>query len=99
MKYKIGFNAVTEGKEGINDDTLVKNNAPEVRKSIVEVYFFDRECTYPYYNDSFNLKKGDIVYVEGKFEGVRGRVVKINYNFKKKPEEHTPVLSAPREIL
>ena len=50
-----------------------ENNIME-RKSVVQVYFPDRDRSYSYYNDQFDLQCGDIVFVEGKLEGVRGRV-------------------------
>ena len=34
------------------------------------------------YNDLFDLHPGDLVYVDGKLEGHRGRVTDVNYNFK-----------------
>ncbi len=38
--------------------------------------------TLAYYNDRFDLHCGDLVYVDGKLEGKRGRVVDVNYNFR-----------------
>lgn len=55
---------------------------------MVQVHFPDRNRAYAYYNDAFDLRKGDIVYVEGKLEGLRGRVVDITYNFKIKLSEY-----------
>ena len=62
------------------------------RKSVVDVFFPDRHITYTYYNDKFDLKCGDIVYVEGKLEGLRGRVVKVNYIFKIKLSDYKRVI-------
>ena len=31
--------------------------------SLVRVYFADRGAEYTYYNDAFDLREGDIVYV------------------------------------
>ena len=50
--------------------------------SLVRVYFADRGAEYTYYNDAFDLREGDIVYVEGKLEGVRGQVTGVNRNFR-----------------
>jgi hypothetical protein len=50
-------------------------------KSVVTVEF-DNGKEYPYYNDKFNLKVGDIVFVDGKLAGKAGRVVKVTTKFK-----------------
>ena len=52
------------------------------RKSVVQVYFPDRNYTLAYYNDLFDLDEGDKVYVDGKLAGQLGIVVEVNYNFK-----------------
>ena len=45
------------------------------RKSVVQVTFGDRNGTYSYYNEQFDLHRGDFVYVEGEFEGMIGCVL------------------------
>ena len=93
MSFKIGFTAETENEEKrIIENTPVQKDAPIVKKSVVEVFFPDRHLTCSYYNDMFNLKRGDIVYVEGKLEGLRGRVTQINYNFKIKLSDYKRVI-------
>ena len=93
MSFKIGFTAETENEDKrIIENTPVQKDAPIVKKSVVEVFFPDRHLTCSYYNDMFNLKRGDIVYVEGKLEGLRGRVVEINYNFKIKLSDYKRVI-------
>ena len=74
MAHKIGFikedyeSKETELKrEVVREETIA-------RKSVVQVYLPDRDRSYSYYNDQFDLQCGDIVFVEGKLEGVRGRV-------------------------
>lgn len=94
MGFKIGFTADTENtKQHITPNTteqkLIQNNA---RKSVVDVFFPDRHLTCSYYNDMFNLKRGDIVYVDGKLEGMRGRVVDINYTFKIKLSDYKRII-------
>lgn len=94
MGFKIGFTAETEKKEQhIQQDSMtqksIKNNA---KKSVVDVFFPDRQLTCSYYNDKFDLKCGDIVYVDGKLEGLRGRVMNINYNFKIKLSDYKRVI-------
>lgn len=70
------------------ENTPVQKEVSIIKKSVVEVFFPARHLTCSYYNDIFNLKHGDIVYVEGKLEGLRGRVVDINYNFKIKLSDY-----------
>ena len=93
MSFKIGFTAETENEEKrIIENTPVQKEAPIVKKSVIEVFFPDRHLTCSYYNDMFDLKRGDIVYVEGKLKGLRGRVVDINYNFKIKLSDYKRVI-------
>ena len=95
MSFKIGFTAQTEQDEQrVVEKTSTKNDyLPVAKKSVVDVYFADRHFTCSYYNDMFDLKRGDFVYVEGKLEGLRGRVVDVNYNFKIKLSDYKRVIS------
>ena len=93
---KIGFVAEEEKKSEISDIpnmVLVDGNKNEVKKSVVDVVFPNGNKPLAYYNDKFNLKKGDIVFVEGKYEGVVGKVVDINYTFKIKLDEYKRIVS------
>ena len=63
------------------------------RKSLVQVRFPDRGMTLSYYNDKFDLKPGDFVYVDGKLEGQLGRVVDVNYCFKIKLSDYQRVIA------
>lgn len=93
MAFKIGFTADTEHEEKKNaESTPAQKETPIIKKSVVDIFFPDRHLTCSYYNDMFNLKRGDIVYVEGKLEGMRGRVVEINYNFKIKLSDYKRVI-------
>lgn len=84
MQFKIGFALSEEKKE----ETIAPASAPVVpderlpRRSVVRVHFPQRNMTLAYYNDRFDLHRGDLVYVDGKLEGMRGRVVDVNYNFR-----------------
>lgn len=49
--------------------------------------------TLDYYNDQFDLYRGDMVYVEGKLEGMLGRVTEVNYNFKIKVSDYKRVIA------
>jgi len=93
MSFKIGFTAEAENdNKRIIENTPVQKEAPIFKKSVVEVFFPDRQKAYSYYNDMFDLKRGDVVYVEGKLEGLRGRVTQINYNFKIKLSDYKRVI-------
>ena len=95
MSFKIGFTAQTEqDAQRVVEKTSTKDcYLPVAKKSVVDVYFADRHLTCSYYNDMFDLKRGDFVYVEGKLEGLRGRVVEVNYNFKIKLSDYKRVIS------
>lgn len=93
MSFKIGFHfdraANTESAK-----PPVAVQPPEPVKSVVQVYFPDRNQSYAYYNDTFDLHPGDLVYVEGKLEGLRGRVTEVSRTFKIKPSAYKRVIAA-----
>lgn len=74
-----------------NEVTTAADKAPV--KSIVQVYFPARETKLAYFNDRFDLHVGDIVYVEGKLEGLRGQIVDVAHNFKIRVSEYKRVIS------
>ena len=45
-----------------------------------------------YYNDKFDLKKGDGVYVDGKLEGLLGFITEVSYCFKIRLSEYKRVI-------
>ena len=94
MKFKIsGFGGSHEEEKVLvpnHEDTHV-HTVP--RKSVVQVRFPGKGMALAYYNDLFDLKLGDMVYVDGKLEGQLGRVVDINYNFKIKISEYKKVIA------
>ena len=93
MSFKIGFTAEPERKEQTYQNTATqKEFKANAKKSVVDVFFPDRHLTCSYYNDMFDLKCGDIVYVDGKLEGLRGRVTNINYTFKIKISDYKRVI-------
>ena len=61
-------------------------------KSVVQVYFHAKNTRLAYFNDLFDLHVGDIVYVEGKLEGLRGEVVEVTHDFKIKVSEYKRVI-------
>ena len=93
MTGKIGF--IKDNYETKTTENRQDTAKPEItaRKSVVQVYFPDRDRSYAYYNDKFDLKCGDMVFVEGKLEGLRGRVIDVNYNFKIKLSDYKRVIS------
>jgi len=94
MTMKIGFtaNGYMDKKEEFSAyDGGEMCCAP--RKSMVEVYFSARNTTLTYFNDKFDLKCGDLVYVEGKLEGLQGCVTGVNYNFKIKVSDYKRVIA------
>ena len=93
-KYPIGFTTTSDNEVTVpnsNDIIATQNNT--ARKSVVRVYFPVRNMTLSYYNDMFDLHKGDIVYVDGKLEGLQGRIVDITYSFKIKLSDYKRVIA------
>lgn len=92
MSSKIGF---TADKSHQNSDTptpVITNTKCQPKKSVVQVHFPVRDLTCAYYNDAFDLQRGDIVYVDGKLEGLRGIVVDVAYTFKIKISDYKRVI-------
>ncbi len=92
-KYPIGFNTRINKEPEINKPMEACKGAIEPKKSVVQVYFPHRGMGWAYYNDSFDLKVGDFVYVEGKLEGYRGQVTEVNYSFKIKLSDYKKVIA------
>ena len=93
MKGKIGFIKMDSDTKEMENKVDIGQTEIMARKSVVQVYFPERHASYAYYNDRFDLKCGDIVFVEGKLEGIRGRVTEVNYNFKIKLSDYKRVIS------
>ena len=93
MAFKIGF--ATEVLEKKNTETIPSAPKENIvpRKSVVQVHFPTRNMKLAYYNDQFDLHCGDLVYVDGKLEGLRGRVTEVNYNFKIKVADYKRVIA------
>ncbi len=92
-KYPIGFNTKAVTEVAFGEAAVAEKRTSEPRRSIVEVYFAHRGTSWPYYNDRFDLKVGDLVYVEGKLEGYQGRVIAVSYSFKIKLSDYKRVLA------
>lgn len=91
--FKIGFAARNEEEPRKNESEISSGLITTPRKSVVRIHFPARNMTLSYYNDAFDLKRGDVVYVDGKLEGLRGRVIDITYNFKIKLSDYKRVIS------
>ncbi len=92
-KFPIGFNTKIKDGSALDAAAPVYTDKNAPRKSVVRVYFPSRGMTLAYYNDKFDLKPGDLVYVDGKLEGKRGRVVDVNYSFKIKLSDYKRVIA------
>lgn len=92
MAFKIGF-STEQPQVKSKSAYMAPQQTIAPRKSVVGVHFPDRGMTLAYYNDQFDLRRGDIVLVDGKLEGLRGRVVDVNYNFKINISEYKRVIS------
>ena len=91
MKFPIGF-AYGDASKNVQIQPLVQQVTVPV-KSLVQVYFPERNQTLTYFNDQFDLKRGDFVFVDGKLEGIRGIVREVNKNFKIKVADYKKVIS------
>lgn len=92
-KYPIGFHI---GKQETPEETTAFLDYQQTvipKKSVVRVYFPHRGTGWSYYNDRFDLKVGDFVYVEGKLEGYLGQVKEVNYSFKIKVSDYKKVVA------
>lgn len=92
MTHKIGFTAEYPACA----DTTPVSPAPlaqTARASLVQVHFASRNMTLAYYNDRFDLHRGDLVYVDGKLTGLRGRVVDVSYSFKIRLADYKRVIA------
>ena len=83
MAFRIKFSAGTAHKS--------ERTIP--RRSVVQVYFAANHRSLAYYNDRFDLKPGDLVFVDGKLAGQRGRVTQVNYSFKIRLSDYKRVIS------
>ena len=59
----------------------------------MRVYFPQRGFDCTYYNNLFDLHVGDLVYVDGKLEDKRGKVIDVSYTFKIKLSDYKRVIA------
>jgi hypothetical protein len=74
-KYPIGFNTSINKEPEESVPMEVCKGVIEPKKSVVQVYFPHRGMGWAYYNDTFDLKVGDFVYVEEDGFAVRKNIV------------------------
>ena len=75
MAFKIGFAAESSHKKSA-EATYSAPRMTAPRKSVVQVYFAGRNMTLAYYNDLFDLHRGDMVYYpENSIEGIISSVM------------------------
>ena len=91
MKNIIGFSHEAEQPLTAPEAVSVPVSVP--RKSVVQVFFPARPMTLAYYNDRFDLRVGDLVYVNGKLEGLIGRVVQVHYSFRLRRTDYKEVIA------
>ena len=92
-KFPIGFSAKTDEEKENELPLAPTTRTSEPRKSLVKVYFPSRDMSFTYYNEDFDLKPGDLVYVEGKLEGIRGQVAEVSYSFKIKLLDYKKIIA------
>ena len=90
MKFPIGF-ALEDMPPKAEMERLTQQNVAPV-KSLVQVYFPDRNQSLTYFNDQFDLNVGDFVFVEGKLEGIGGIVREVCKRFKIKVADYKKVV-------
>ena len=94
MAFKIsGFGASQTKENNIAPNYEMHPQTEIPRKSLVQIRFPGKGMALTYYNDQFDLKPGDQVYVDGKMEGLLGQVMEVNYNFKIKISDYKKVIA------
>lgn len=93
MKSKIGFTADSESENDAVANAVTVSQSETPLKSVVQVHFPARQMKLAYFNDAFDLHCGDIVYVDGKLEGLQGYVVDVAYTFKIKVSDYKKVIA------
>lgn len=92
MKNRIGFQVTRQEN---TEAVMPASEQPktEARRSLVTVRFPSDDMAFTYYNDSFDLHRNDMVYVEGRREGERGMVTEVEYNFRIRLSDYKRVLA------
>lgn len=94
MAFRIsGFGADSREKKEMISAYKETRQTIVPRKSLVQVRFPGKGMALTYFNDLFDLKVGDRVYVDGKLEGQLGLVADVSYNFKIKISDYKKVIA------
>lgn len=91
MAMQIGFTAQNPPKNTVKDPPSAPQKSTAPRPSVVRVRFEDGP-SLSYYNDLFDLKVGDLVYVDGEKKNRLGRVSEVSHGFKIRRSEYQRVL-------
>ena len=92
MKCKIGFNTGMTEVSATEAEAATSGRSISPVPSLVQVFFPERHTALAYYNDTFDLRRGDIVYVDGKLAGLQGRVVDVSLRFKIRISDYRRVI-------
>lgn len=92
MKKMIGFMAGNESGAAPHAVSAEGRTTAAV-KSLVKVRFEQHPTALAYYNDRFDLRQGDVVYVSGKLAGSPGVVVSVSTKFCIHTSDYERVLS------
>lgn len=96
-EMRIGFDLLGESKKAVSAagtataEESLKTDEPV--RSVVSVFFPARGFSCSYYNDCFCLSRGDLVFVEGKLEGLVGRIEEVNRSFKIRLSDYKKVIA------
>lgn len=91
MANPIGFMSAWRKKDVATAQVEQWHGSPV--KSLVRVQFHEASMALYYFNNAYDLQVGDLVFVEGKYEGIRGRVVEVCRNFKIRPADYKKIVS------
>lgn len=89
----IGFakECLTQRRGGQGRGEAAPADKPAV-PSVVRIRFPDCGRELDYFNDRFDLRPGNLVFVDGKLAGQRGCVTAVSKHFKIKPEDYKRVI-------
>ncbi len=93
MVFQIGFFTQQSSEKSLAKAATAQVAVAAPKKSLVQIAFPGRGMNLTYFNEQFDLHKGDLVYVDGKLEGITGRVVDVHYNFKIKVSDYQKVIA------
>lgn len=93
MKAVIGFGVPQE--ESVLTVPQAETGMVQPVRSLVEVWFPADDRTLTYYNDRFDVKPGDLVFVSGKYAGKTGVVNAVSTKFKVDLAHYKRVIACP----